>query len=119
MNFKTLPTSIHLKGTRTGTAHDGREKVWLNGKPLSLDESLKHCSKSPTGFNWGYNGSGPAQLAHEVCRQLYGLDIARKVFQGFKHRHIAAIRARTFDLTIDLWDFNRDYVRPFLMMRDN
>lgn len=104
---------------RTGTAHDGREKVWLNGKLLNLDESLKHCSKSPTGFNWGYNGSGPAQLAHEICRQLYGLDIAKKVFQGFKHRHIADIQADTFDLTIDLGDFNRAYVRPFVMEKDS
>lgn len=118
-NLHDLPTSVHLKGTRSGTAHDGREKVWLNGKPLSLDESLKHCTKSPTGFNWGYNGSGPAQLAHEVCRQLYGLEIAGKVYQGFKARHIATIDADVFDLTIDLGDFNRHYVVPHLTMMED
>ena len=112
--MKNLPTTAHLKGTRTETAHDDEAKVWLNGKPLSLNESLKYCSKSPSGFNWGYGGSGPAQLAHEICRQLYGLEICKKVFQGFKYRHIEGIREDSFDIEIDLGDFNRDYVRPFL-----
>ncbi|MEZ4961985.1 MAG: hypothetical protein R2830_19310 [Saprospiraceae bacterium] len=112
--MNNLPTTAHLKGTRTETAHGGNAKVWLNGKQLNLQASLKYCSKSPTGFNWGYGGSGPAQLAHEICRQIYGLKIARQVFQGFKHRYLANIQDDGFDLTLDLSDFNRDYVRPFL-----
>ena len=30
---------------------------------LSLEKSLKVVDHSPDGFQWGYNGSGPAQLA--------------------------------------------------------
>jgi len=37
--------------------------VEKDGKPLPLGPSLKLWNHSPTGFNWGYGGSGPAQLA--------------------------------------------------------
>ncbi len=38
-------------------------RVWVNGKEILPDESLKFRNHSPTGFSWGYGGSGPAQLA--------------------------------------------------------
>ena len=113
------PTTAHLKGIRPGTAHGGDCKVWLNGKLLNLQTSLKYCSKSPTGFNWGYGGSGPGQLAHEICRKLYGLKIAKNVFHSFKLRYLAGIQDDSFDLMLDLADFNRDYVRPFLSDDDD
>ncbi|MCB0518854.1 MAG: hypothetical protein KDD27_07945 [Saprospiraceae bacterium] len=108
------PSTAHLKGTRTETAHDGNAKVWLNGKQLNLQASLKYCSKSPTGFNWGYGGSGPAQLAHEVCRQLYGLETANLVFQDFKWRFLVTIEGDTFDLTLELEEFNVGHVMPLI-----
>ena len=37
--------------------------VWINGKPLSLGKRLGIENLSPSGFSWGYQGSGPAQLA--------------------------------------------------------
>ena len=100
------PTTAHLKGTRPGTAHGGDCKVWLNGKLLNLQASLKYCSKSPTGFNWGYGGSGPGQLAFEICRQLYGLENANLVYQDFKWTFLSCIQGDSFDLTLDLTVFN-------------
>jgi hypothetical protein len=104
--MKNLPTTARLKGTRTETAHGGNAKVWLDGKLLNLQASLKYCSKSPTGFNWGYGGSGPAQLAHEICRQLYGLETANLVFQDFKWTFISSIQGDSFDMVLDLKVFN-------------
>ena len=78
-----------------------------------------HKKSKPEPTYWGYGGSGPAQLAHEICRQLYGLNIARQVFQVFKHRYHTNIQDDGFDLTLDLSDFNRDYVRPFLDTGDD
>jgi len=40
-------------------------EVWLNDKPLSPGPSQAVYNHSPTGFSWGYEGSGPAQLALE------------------------------------------------------
>lgn len=99
-------TTAHLKGIRSDVAHGGDCKVWLNGKLLNLQTSLKYCSKSPTGFNWGYGGSGPGQLAYEICRQLYGLETANLVFQDFKWTFISNIQDDSFDLTLDLKVFN-------------
>lgn len=44
-------------------------KVTCNGKPLHLH--LKYCNHSPTGYDWGYNGSGPAQLAFEILYKYF------------------------------------------------
>ena len=37
--------------------------VRVDGRRLSPTRSLRVYNHSPTGFNWGYGGSGPAQLA--------------------------------------------------------
>lgn len=37
--------------------------VTKDGQTLSPDKSQKVWNHSPDGFNWGYGGSGPAQLA--------------------------------------------------------
>ena len=38
-------------------------QVFINGIELSPKLSQKVINHSPDGFNWGYGGSGPAQLA--------------------------------------------------------
>jgi hypothetical protein len=37
--------------------------VFVEGDELEIGPSLRLWNHSPTGFNWGYGGSGPAQLA--------------------------------------------------------
>ncbi|MCU4744660.1 DUF6166 domain-containing protein [Halobacteria archaeon AArc-m2/3/4] len=48
-----------------GLRRQGRPVVRRVGTDdeLSPDRSLEVRNHSPTGFEWGYNGSGPAQLA--------------------------------------------------------
>jgi hypothetical protein len=105
----TIPTNAHIKGIRY---HNQPAKVWLNNKRLKLDESLKYANHSPTGFEWGYAGSGPTQLAFEICRQLYGLDLAQRVTTGFRAYFLEAIKEDSFDLKLDLKKFNTFYVQP-------
>jgi len=45
--------------------------VWLNGEKLDPKESLQHRNHSSDGFNWGYLGSGPSQLALAVALKLF------------------------------------------------
>jgi hypothetical protein len=40
--------------------------------PLDLNVSLKVRNHSPTGFNWGYGGSGPHQLALGILFDFTG-----------------------------------------------
>lgn len=68
--------------------------VWIyeNGVPLTrLDPHLEVMNKSPTGFAWGYHGSGPAQLAFALLAEVIGVSRAREpwLFQEFKREVIA------------------------------
>lgn len=78
----------------------------------SLPARLEIYNHSPTGFSWGYNGSGPAQAALAICYDhiLYqaGGDraIAKRrtleVYQMFKSKVIARFDTQAnFVLTTD------------------
>ncbi len=57
---------------------------------------------SPTGFQWGYGGSGPAQLALALCADALGDDDhARDVYQRFKFQVVAALAGDAWTLTED------------------
>lgn len=58
-----------LKGVTKRTEQGGFE-VYLDGEYLSPKQSRKIYNHSPDGFNWGYGGSGPAQLALAVLLKL-------------------------------------------------
>jgi len=47
--------------TYEGRRHEGAALVTVNGKPLDPCTDIR--SHSPSGLEWGYAGSGPAQLA--------------------------------------------------------
>ena len=57
----TPPTPGTYYGYRDETR--GSPVLTPDGHALPLKPSLKLWSHSPTGFQWGYAGSGPAQLA--------------------------------------------------------
>jgi hypothetical protein len=59
-----------MKHTLSGNA-DTRE-VRLDGKRLDPRPSQKYHNHSPDGFNWGYAGSGPAQLALAIMLKITG-----------------------------------------------
>lgn len=60
------------------------------GHPLPLRLDL--ANKSPTGFAWGYNGSGPAQLALALCADALADDeAALSLFQDFKARVVGRL----------------------------
>lgn len=74
--------------------------------PLRLD--LR--PHSPTGFEWGYGGSGPSQLALALCADALGDERARAVYQHYKWAHVSKFPQhgwRTTDeqIVIDCADF--------------
>lgn len=59
---------------------------------------------SPTGFEWGYSGSGPAQLSLAILLDWLGdknTTKATRLYQKFKARFIAGIMEQTWTLTSD------------------
>ena len=51
----------------------------------------RYREHSPNGFNWGYGGSGPAQLALAIMVNEYGRDLDEHPvhYQAFKWKVIA------------------------------
>jgi hypothetical protein len=59
--------------------------VYINGQNLDARPSLTLASHSPDGFEWGYSGSGPAQLALAILLNEYGAARSLELYQDFKH----------------------------------
>jgi len=79
-----------------GHLEDGRYSVtvWEEGRPSLLDStpSQRLRNHSPSGFDWGYGGSGPAQLALALLLDFSGdEELALKHHQAFKARVIASL----------------------------
>lgn len=97
-------TGIRTPEGCTVTVHDGG-----HARPLALHLSLRR--HSPDGFEWGYGGSGPAQLALAVCYDvLRDRDAALHVYQAFKRDVIAG-------LTTDQWTMSEAEVRAAVAPR--
>ena len=64
--------------------------VTVNGRPLN--PRLDLYNHSPTGFEWGYSGSGPAQLALAILADHLADDRqALDMYQRFKWVVIAEL----------------------------
>ncbi|WP_438424854.1 DUF6166 domain-containing protein [Aquimarina macrocephali] len=66
-------------------------KIWVNGKELNLEKSLKLKCHSPTGFSWGYDGSGPKQLSLAILLVFYSKEIALSEYLDFLNKEISKI----------------------------
>lgn len=61
-----------------------------NGVLIAPDRSLKLRNHSPTGFEYGYGGSGPAQLALAILlNALPSEEAALDHYQEFKRDYVA------------------------------
>lgn len=77
-------------------------KIWLEGKELQPEESQKVFNHSPDGFNWGYGGSGPAQLALAICLTHLPKEEAIRRYQEFKWNVITKLPQSDFEIEISL-----------------
>ena len=77
---------------------DGTARLYLTSGDsedvieISPDRSQKVYNHSPTGFNWGYGGSGPSQLA--LAMLLVATDdeqVALRHYQDFKWAFVAGM----------------------------
>lgn len=85
-------------------------RAWIDGKEFHPGPSLKVRNHSPSGFSWGYAGSGPAQLALAICIRIYQPLVAMKVYQDFKFKFIAGLPQESVTIEIDLKEFNETTV---------
>lgn len=66
-------------------------EVFLDGVKLNPAKSQKLFNHSSDDFNWGYGGSGPAQLALAVLLELTDEESAIAIYQRFKWSVISTL----------------------------
>jgi hypothetical protein len=77
----------------------------------SLDCRYDLLSASPSGFEWGYGGSGPAQLAIAILAHAYDDEFATTHYQQFKRDVVAGLPENDWTLTKgDLDEWRREVV---------
>jgi len=103
----TIPVTIRdgYAGTRTP---DGSVVVRIRN---GVQEPLRHLvHHSPTGFEWGYGGSGPADLARSIIADALGTENPDPaVYQEFKRMFVAGWG--------DRWEIALDEIRTWLEKR--
>jgi hypothetical protein len=97
---KTHTSTIRYVGRRTtGGVTVTRELPGGGTEPLPLRLDL--WSHSPSGFEWGYGGSSPAQLALAILSDAVGDERALPNYQQFKFSVIGGLRRMGWVLTRD------------------
>jgi len=79
------------------------KEEYSNG--ICINYEIKHIVRhSPDGFQWGYGGSGPSDLALSIltdyCQRMEIEDIANKYYQQFKINFIVTAGEK-IDITSD------------------
>lgn len=86
------------EGNRNWMTALGGAAVVVDKVPLSPRHDLRN--HSPDGFEWGYGGSGPAQLALAILAHHLGDDQeALRFYQRFKFAVIGAIKDDQWRMT--------------------
>jgi hypothetical protein len=69
-----------------GKRIEGGVRVWVEDPETHQEAELPHVQKhSPTGFEWGYGGSGPADLALAILAYHLEMDgVSSGLYQQFK-----------------------------------
>src|SRR5947208_17013535 len=88
------------RGTRTDQGCDVVVHKDGASRPLVPRNDLRN--HSPTGFEWGYGGSGPAQLALALAADVLGDDErAQDLYQRLKFKLIGGLGRAGWTLTED------------------
>ena len=72
------------------------QQVWIGEKEVLLDWSLQVRNHSPTGFSWGHNGIGSAQLALALLLELTTVEMAVHWYQDVQWHVIAKLPRADF-----------------------
>jgi hypothetical protein len=83
-NDTAAPAEVWYRGDTTSTAGPHAVIIETGGhEPLGL---LHHVTKhSPTGFSWGFEGSGPADLARSLLIAVLGDDAKCATCRGCRN----------------------------------
>ena len=103
---KADPALVAFRGVRLP---DGICKLYCiypdnEATEIDLNRSLAVRDHSPTGFEWGYGGSGPAQTALALLLETTDENVALRFYEEFKSQIIARLSHKGWQLTISQID---------------
>ena len=85
-----------IRGRRYSATHAA---VTIDGQRLNWQDSLALQCHSPTGINWGFTGSGPAQLALALLLEVTDRETALRHYMRFRDGVIARIATGSWAAT--------------------
>lgn len=78
------------KGRRIHPEQETASDVIVTVEEGRKETPLKHhVYHSPTGFCWGYGGSGPADLALSILWDFFGAEPITEMYMDFKWNYVA------------------------------
>ena len=93
-----------------GKLDTGSDVVVTVSEDKEIDKNLEHhVYHSPTGFNWGYLGSGPSDLACSILWDFLGKEPGRELYMSFKGRFVAEMG--------DEWEVDSDDIKEWIIER--
>ena len=94
--------ALHGKRDTDGICHLFRVNNDGTMTEISPDRSLSVYNHSPTGFEWGYGGSGPSQLALAIMLEVTDDDRkALNLYYDFKYDVIAGLADNQWTLPLE------------------
>jgi hypothetical protein len=88
-------------------------KEWKDGGLTELPMRNDLRNHSPTGAEWGYSGSGPAQLALAILADAIGDGPALELYQDFKSAVVSGFDREKWELSVDdVLAWHRQQARP-------
>ena len=86
------PIGIPVRPEYEALTGDSEDIVLWRTLEGEAHASVPHAARhSPTGIEWGYGGSGPADLALSVLLALADEQTANTLYHRFKHEVVAAV----------------------------
>ena len=103
---QTLKPSTPISGKRAPICGGVSIMVYIGTKELSPKRSQALANHSPDGFNWGYAGSGPAQLALAILLEVTSEKEALLNYRAFMLGWLDPIVEDTFEISVGaIWDW--------------
>jgi hypothetical protein len=74
-----------------GSPGAGGRRVSVEDRDGNVRTLVHHPRHSPDGHSWGYNGSGPADLAKDLLWDHMGVEPSPVLYQAFKEAVVATV----------------------------
>jgi len=97
-------TGQRIRMTEDSPSQAPKVIVSVCGEHPIMRRNLVHLVRhSPDGFEWGYGGSGPAELARCILADFLGSEsLAEEFYQKYKWDVIATINNDTWEITVPM-----------------